>query len=125
MFKYLILLVLMFALSGYGKGVEQYIPIGQSPGVSGKLSYRGKVASEAFVEGGSVYFRLEGTESRFVQVPITTPVYIDNSACRQPSKVGKWTDVKEGKYAEVYAPKKEIGWVKVKGCIGDGDVHAN
>jgi hypothetical protein len=94
---------------------EQFIPIGQSPGVSNVLSYIGEIesvdqsASTVTVAGpdGSMTFRL--TDS--------TDVWLDRSGMQQSNGVGSLADLAPGRRVEVKYQDPETRevaeWIKV------------
>ena len=100
-----LLFAVSFALAGYGAGVEQYIPIGQSPG----LSKEGKTVIGVV---GDVDFphRKVVIGCTEVQLSKDTVVYLDGSVQREPSTVGDWGDIIVDAVVEAYPPK----WIKVR-----------
>src|SRR5574341_684746 len=78
---------------------ERFIPIGQSPGASGKTTRVGTVDA---VDPGARSFELVTPEGRYtVQVPEGVPVWLDRSRRRQPVLVGSLRDCQAGRRVEV------------------------
>jgi hypothetical protein len=112
----LLLAMLTLTLTGYGIGVEQYIPIGQSPGVSGKLSKQGVIKSlysRPKYEDKVTFIQLEGTGGFLEMNHFTTVIYLDFSKCKLPNKVGNWSNIRVGTYVEVFVKRQ---WIKAQQC---------
>ena len=100
---------------------EQFIPLGQSPGVSNVLSYIGEIesvdqsASTVTVAGpdGSMTFRM--TDS--------TDVWLDRSGMQQSNEVGSPADLAAGRRVEVKYQDPETRevaeWIKVAAAAGE------
>ena len=94
---------------------ERFIPIGESPGISGAYSIIGTVRA---VDADDETVTVEGvTETWTVRVTDETDIWIDRSAARQTSLVGSWGDLAVGRQVELkcvdYATKEEADWVKI------------
>ena len=110
-----------FALLGQSfahgqRQTERYIPIGQSPGVSGKATRVGTIEA---VDAGARTFSLATDEGRFeIAVPPGTRIWLDRSRGRQSAQSGDFGDLKIGRRAEVRfaqpARKGPAGWIKVE-----------
>lgn len=94
---------------------ERYIPIGKSPGLSGKLTYMGKVGS-VDARGRSV-----SGESWSAAVTERTRIWLDRSKLRETNTVGSLDDLKAGRLVEVKYLGREAGqrrgaaeWIKVE-----------
>lgn len=95
---------------------ERFIPIGQSPGASGKTTRVGTVDA---VDPGARSFELVTPEGRYkVQVPEGVPVWLDRSRRRQPVLVGSLKDCQAGRRVEVKYEDaeraKRVVWIKVE-----------
>ncbi len=98
------------------KETEVFIPLGQSPGVSGKLSVMGRAGTVTahdstltlVLEGGSMTLRMNGQ----------TKIYLDKSKLKLTSTKGSLADIKPGLMIEIkYVDNKPGGlieWIKVQ-----------
>jgi hypothetical protein len=98
------------------KATEQFIPIGRSPGVSGKLSWIGEIVGTDLRRRTLTIGEAQGT--RTVKITDKTRIFLDRSKLKQPNLTGSFADLKQGRRAEV---KYEAGaqghtadWVKVE-----------
>ncbi len=112
------MVVLCCAFSGLyaQKETEVFIPLGQSPGVSGKLCVMGKVGTVSShdstlilgLEGGLLTSRMNGQ----------TKIYLDKSKLKLTSTKGSLADIKPGLMIEIkYVDNKPGGlieWIKVQ-----------
>ena len=97
---------------------EQFIPVGQSPGLSGVVTYIGEIVA---VDPGarSLTMRRPG-ESGAVTVTVgpDTRIWIDRSSIGLPNLTGSVSDLNAGDVAEIYFrdPEQRRGavWVKVQ-----------
>ncbi|WP_139558718.1 hypothetical protein [Methylotetracoccus oryzae] len=116
----LLLFVALSALGGLAQAqqaTEMYIPIGASPGVSGKASVVGTIAT---VETEGRRFSVKvGDAAVMVTIPETAPVWLDRSRGKGPNRAGSPLDLKPGLSVEVKSrealPAESITaeWVKV------------
>ena len=98
----------LVVLCGYGMGTEQYIPIGQSPGVSGVQSVQGTIV----LRENETHGICVGTvgEHYCALVPAELPIYLDRSARQEPNELGTWSDLAVGQYVEWFPGK----WLKIQ-----------
>lgn len=97
---------------------EIYIPIGRSPGLSGKATLIGKVEG---IDPRDRLITIAGP-SRTVTVKITdrTKIWLDRSQLRLTNVEGSFADLREGRLVEVkYAgeepeEKGPVQWIKVQ-----------
>ena len=98
------------------KETEVFIPIGQSPGVSGKHSLMGKVESVS-INDSTMSIRQE-TGIKTLKMTEQTKIYLDKSKLNQQNKKGTYADLKPGMTTEVKyvdnKPGNPIDWIKVK-----------
>ncbi len=97
------------------KMTERYIPIGQSPGISGTYSYIGQIES---VDTNNRTVTVRGQEgSRTIKVTDKTWIWLDRSQQRQPNMRGAMSDLQPGRRVEVkyteYQTKDTADWIKV------------
>lgn len=95
---------------------ERFIPIGRSPGVSGKTSRIGTVQA---VDPQARSFELATPEGRHpVAVPAGTRIWLDRSRRRRPALGGSFADLQPGRRVEVnYTDAERAGraaWIKVE-----------
>lgn len=93
---------------------ERFIPIGQSPGVSGQLSSIGTLATFDDTAG---LLRVESAEGRMTyRVTPRTRIWIDRSATGRTSLVGNRDDLAAGRRVEVMPRRDDpqlADWIKV------------
>jgi hypothetical protein len=98
------------------KTTELYIPLGQSPGVSGKLTVIGKI--ERVDAQNSTLTLSNASGSYNVQVSESTKIYLDRSRLNQKNGYGALADCKKGMSAEVRFVNDERGrpaeWIKLQ-----------
>jgi hypothetical protein len=94
---------------------ERYIPIGESPGVSGTSSVIGEiVAVDAQTRAISV-----ATDSgrRTLRMTATTRYWLDRSQRQRPNGAGTFADCSVGRFVEVLPSRDDAGtatWVKIR-----------
>ena len=98
------------------KATEQYIPIGQSPGLSGKLTYLGAITQ---ISATSQTITVRDTSAPLaVRMSKATRIWLDRSKLKQTNISGTWADLKPGRRVEVkfVDPKRRdvAEWVKVE-----------
>jgi hypothetical protein len=98
------------------RATEQFIPIGESPGLSGKQSSIGEIA-ETDARAQSLTFT-EPAGRRTVRITEKTKIYLDRSKLKQTSLAGSFADLKKGRRVEVKyldPERREVAdWVKVE-----------
>lgn len=98
------------------KETELFIPIGESPGVSGKYSVMGKV--EMVKSGDSTITIRQATGVKSMRMAGDTKIYLDKSKLKLQNKKGTWADIKPGMTAEVkYIDNKagrKVDWIKLR-----------
>lgn len=115
--------VVVFLWSGtpYAHGqktTEIYIPIGKSPGLSGKLTLMGTIEG---IDAGDRIIKIAGP-SRTISVKVTdrTKIWLDRSRIRLTNIEGSFADLREGRLVEVMYEAKEpeekeaAQWIKVQ-----------
>lgn len=97
------------------KSAEQFIPIGKSPGLSGKVTYLGKVGTLNEKE------KTIGGTGWSASITDKTHIWIDRSKQKKSAIIGKVADLKPGRVVEVKYEGKEAGkksgpaeWIKVE-----------
>lgn len=97
------------------KATEQFIPIGQSPGLSGKSTVIGTIeaadasARTMTVASGPTTYRCALTDR--------TRIWLDRSAQQLAATAGRLADLQKGRRVEVKfadATRKTAEWVKVE-----------
>ena len=105
------------------KMTEQYIPIGQSPGLSGKYTVIGKLQSVNPQEQTCTVADTTGATSGALNVRITerTKIWLDRSKLQQPNLEGTIADLRPGATVEVKPEGYQRGvssgpadWIKVQ-----------
>ena len=118
---YLALVIVVVALAGVSEAfgqqaTEMYIPIGQSPGVSGKSTLLGTIES---VDPGKRMLTVSGPAgTRKFQIADRTLIWIDRSAQKQRNQTGTLADLQRGRKVEI-KPDEGAGqavakWIKVQ-----------
>ncbi len=97
------------------KSAERYIPIGKSPGLSGKVTYLGKVGTLNEKE------KAIGGTGWSATITDKTHIWIDRSKQKKSAEIGTIADLKPGRVVEVKYEGKEAGkkagpaeWIKVE-----------
>jgi len=118
---YLALVIVVVALAGVSEAfgqqaTEMYIPIGQSPGVSGKSTLLATIES---IDAGKRTLTVSGPAgSRKFQLADRTLIWIDRSAQKQRNQTGTLADLQRGRKVEI-KPDEGAGqavakWIKVQ-----------
>jgi hypothetical protein len=98
------------------KATEQFIPIGQSPGVSQKYTWIGEIA-EVNAPARTVTIA-DPAGRRTVRITDTTRIWLDRTKLKQTNLSGSFTDLQKGRRAEVKyedpARRDVAEWVKVE-----------
>ena len=98
----------------YGqKAAEQFIPLGQSPGLSGKQTLIGRIEAVDPLRG-SITLAGEGHQ---VRVTPTTHIWLDRSLLQLANASGGMADLIPGRRAEIKftdTNRREAEWVKVE-----------
>ncbi len=103
--------------AGAQQATERFIPVGQSPGVSGIYSYIGEVEA---VDAENRTITVRGPQgSRTISVPEGCPVWLDRSEAKLINLTGGFGDISVGRRIEVmytdYGTKDAAAWVKLVG----------
>ena len=107
-----VLLALSCPLDALGqKATEQFIPIGESPGLSGQYTYIGAL------EAVDAVARTITIEGRSVQVTAATRIWLDRSAAQLPNLSGSFEDLQPGRRVEIHyldaEQRERAAWIKV------------
>lgn len=99
------------------RSTEQFIPIGQSPGLSGIVTYTGEIA-EIDPSGQTITVRgPAGSETVTVTVSRRTRIWLDRSSIGLPSLPGKFADLGSGSVVEIHfqsaVRRQTADWIKV------------
>ena len=96
------------------KAAEQFIPIGQSPGLSRIFT---DIAAIAEVDADARTITLPVAGGRSVKVTEATKIWLDRSKVRQTNLVGRFEDLRVGLQVEVKyedSQRRETAeWIKV------------
>jgi len=104
-------------LEAFGQeATEMFIPIGQSPGLSGKGSLIGTLES---VDPGKRMVTISSSlGAQTVGITDRTLIWLDRSQQRQPNQNGAINDLQKGRKVEVKLrkgePKAVAEWIKVQ-----------
>ncbi len=106
------------------KATEIYIPIGRSPGLSGKVTVTGLIET---VDDHTMVMSVKGADGRWrAVVTDRSKIYIDRSAQRRPNRYGTMDDCKPGYFCEIKyvggdaaalrrrGEPREIEWIKIR-----------
>jgi hypothetical protein len=115
--------LLMLGWSGTAcaqRTTEQYIPIGQSPGISGVRSYIGAIT--AVDPQGRTITVQDSTGAHTIRVVERTRIWLDRSAERLSNDAGEMSDLRVGRRVEVKYVDDEArdtaDWIKVAVTAG-------
>jgi len=109
-----VLLVGASAATGQ-QSTEQYIPIGSSPGVSGKYSYIGQLAAVDLANRRLTVEDASGEHS--IAMNQGTRIWLDRTASRRANTVGSYADCQVGRRVEVMPMHDDPGvaaWIKIE-----------
>jgi hypothetical protein len=99
------------------KETELFIPLGQSPGISGKLSVMGKCGTIT-PRDSVVSFMQEPGGMKTCRMNYCTAIYLDRSKLKLTNTKGSLADIKPGSIIEVKLvdnkPNGLIEWIKVQ-----------
>jgi hypothetical protein len=102
--------------SVYGqKATEQFIPLGKSPGLSGKLTWIGTV--EQVDEQNKTVTVKADSAYKAIKVSDQTRIWLDRSKARLSNIKGGFADLKNGRKVEVKYLKDretEAEWIKIE-----------
>ena len=117
-FVFLIIILLLFAFIGRAqKATEVFIPLGKSPGVSGKYSVIGKIESVNMKDSTITIQQAKDNKTVKIRITATTEIYIDKSPLKQTSQKGSMANIKQDLMAEFKYKDNKPGnpceWVKV------------
>src|SRR6266850_5041586 len=90
-----LLLLLLCNEARAQKMTEVFIPIGKSPGASGKTTKIGKVESVK-AKDYSITMTLDDQTKATIKIEKSTAIYLDKSIQKQRNTRGKWEDIKPG-----------------------------
>ncbi|SRR6266496_4664756 len=116
----IIILTTILCWTSYGiyaqKETEVFIPLGKSPGVSGKYSVMGKVGTVNTAD--STITIAQDATIKTIKITAGTEIYLDKSKLKLTNKKGSFADIKEGLMVEAkYKNNKPDGlieWLKVQ-----------
>ena len=115
-FTLLLIITLIGTSLSYGQqSSEQFIPIGQSPGISGKLSYIGSIVEVNRAESTLVVESNRGTKT--IKVTPETRYWLDRSKTRQANRVSSYEDCEVGRKVEVKHAREDesiADWIKIE-----------
>jgi hypothetical protein len=96
------------------KATEQFIPVGQSPGLSDRETLRGRVESANAARGALTVATADGLHE--VNVTDTTRIWMDRTNLGEPNVPGTLADCEPNRTIEVkLEPGSETAeWVKVQ-----------
>jgi hypothetical protein len=111
------LAVVLTPSGAYGqKSTEMFIPIGKSPGLSGKVTYMGKIGT-VDAEARTITDPTGGWKAT---VTATTKIWLDRSSVKLPNREGTFEDLVADRLVEVKYEGKErkrsgpAEWIKVE-----------
>jgi hypothetical protein len=98
------------------KETEVFIPLGKSPGVSGKYSVIGKV--ETMNANDSVITIAQDANIKTFKINSHTEIYLDKSKLKLTNTKGSFADIKKGLLVEAKYKDNKLGdlieWLKVQ-----------
>ena len=111
----LIITMMAASLSYAQQSTEQFIPIGQSPGISAGSSYIGRITA---VDRTANTFVVESNSgAKTIKVVDSTRFWLDRSKSKKSSLVGSYADCEVGRMVEVKhdgEDKTIADWVKIE-----------
>jgi hypothetical protein len=99
------------------EATERFIPLGQSPGVSGKTTLIGSVGTVDSNAKSLAVQSSAGAAAQAVKLTPTTRIWLDRSAAGQSAVAGTMADLRPGRRVEVkFADERNRSaaeWIKV------------
>ena len=112
----LIIMMVNVPITAAEKATELYVPIGQSPGLSGKYAAAGRIEQVNYQKNTLTMSSGSGTYT--VKVSERTRYYLDRSKAGQTNRYGSLSDCKQGMMVEVRFEKDERNrpaeWIKLE-----------
>ncbi len=94
---------------------EQYVPIGQSPGISGKYSYIGNIVA---VDKDANTLTVQGERgTKTMSVPPNTRIWLDRSKAKRTNIDATFEDCEVGRKVEVmydHDDNEVAEWIKIE-----------
>jgi hypothetical protein len=98
------------------KATERFIPLGQSPGLSGRSTMMGTVST--FANGMLEFSVAANTAPQRVRVTPATRIWLDRSSASQPTLAGNPAELRAGRRVEVKladaATPATADWIKIE-----------
>jgi hypothetical protein len=98
------------------KATEQFIPLGQSPGASGKVTWIGEIVGTDIPQRTLTIGEAQGAHT--VKITDKTRIFLDRSKLKQTNTTGTLADLQKGRRVEVKydgpPPTPTADWVKVE-----------
>ncbi len=100
------------------KATEIFIPIGKSPGLSGKYTTIGKI--DTVNAQDQTITMTDSSGSYTIKITDRTQIWLDNSKLKSTNRKGAFTDLQKGLLAEVKyedSARKDKGtaeWIKIQ-----------
>ena len=117
--KYILIILIFGSMIPWAdaeKATELYIPIGQSPGLSGKYSVTGHIEAVDYQNQTLTMSNTSGSYT--VRVMDNTWIYLDKSKLQQTNVYGTFSDCRKGLKAEVKfnqnAQGRSAEWIKLE-----------
>ncbi len=98
------------------QATERFIPLGQSPGLSGRSTVIGTIST--FANGMLEFSVSAGTAPQRVRVTPATRIWLDRSIASQPTLAGAPAELRAGRRVEVKltdaATPAAADWIKIE-----------
>ena len=114
----LMAIALLCAVSGAhaSKATDRYIPIGRSPGLSGKYTSIGTITEVSASE--QTMTMADSTGSHTMQISKQTRIWLDRTGLKQSNTTGSFADLQKGRRIEVkyldHDRRQKADWIKVE-----------
>ena len=113
-----ITLVWIYSFSHAQKSTEVYIPVGKSPGISGKYSTIGRVEAINLTDSTITITIAGELGSHSIKCAKDTKIWVDKTTIKQFNKGGNLIDIKIGSIIETkYKGNKSdasVEWIKIQ-----------
>ena len=96
------------------QSTERFIPIGASPGISGRYSYVGKIVD--ITDRRTVTVEETGGERHAITITADTQIWLDRSRRRLTNTVGDYSDCQVGRRVEIMYRRDDPSiavWIKL------------
>ena len=105
--------ILIAGLAASHPATELYIPIGESPGVSGADAEQGRIVEMSTQPHGFVLRTDDGEHS--IRMDEGTKIYVQYPGKAERNRIGNYDDCRPGRRVEAWVDDGVTRWIKIDG----------